>query len=491
MSSRIDRITEQRLLTIKEMRRKGIEPYPNRCQRSHSTTEAIALLKENEFQPTAEVIVCGRITAKRKMGKISFLDIRDGTGKIQIFCQCNTLNEVQQELLKGLNIGDFVSVRGKVFRTKSGEATVDATELILLSKSIKPLPEKWHGLHDVDTRFRQRYLDLISNTEVLEIFRIRSRIISLIRKFLDARGFLEAETPMLQPSAGGAMARPFSTHHHALDRNLYMRIALELYLKRLIIGGYDKVYEIGRVFRNEGLSTKHNPEFTMLESYQAYTDYEEVMSMLEEMVATVVNEIYGCYTLKYGEYIIDFKPPWVRLSLRQAVKENTGIDYGQFPDVMSLKEAIKNIDPEVDPDSDKGKLIDDLISTFVEPKLIQPTFLIDYPIEMSPLAKNKPGDSDTVERFEAFIGGMEIANAFTELNDPIEQRRRFKDQLEDKYKSNDDETEVIDEDFISALEYGMPPTGGLGVGIDRLVMLLTNRHSIREVVFFPQLKDKQ
>ena len=491
MSSRIDRITEQRLFSIKEMRRKGIEPYPNRCQRSHSTTEAIALLKEKDFQPTTEVIVCGRITAKRKMGKISFLDIRDGTGKIQVFCQRNTLNEVQQELLKGLDIGDFTSVRGKVFRTKSGETTIDATDLILLSKSIKPLPEKWHGLHDVDTRFRQRYLDLISNPEVLETFRIRSRIISLIRKFLDARGFLEAETPMLQPSAGGAMARPFSTHHHALDRNLYMRIALELYLKRLIIGGYDKVYEIGRVFRNEGLSTKHNPEFTMLESYQAYTDYEEVMSMLEEMVAAVVNEIYGCYTLKYGEYIIDFKPPWVRLSLRQAVKENTGIDYRQFPDVMSLKEAIKNIDPEVDLDRDRGKLIDDLISTFVEPKLIQPTFLIDYPIEMSPLAKNKPGDSDTVERFEAFIGGMEIANAFTELNDPIEQRRRFKDQLEGKYKSNDDEMEVIDEDFISALEYGMPPTGGLGVGIDRLVMLLTDRHSIREVVFFPQLKDKQ
>ncbi|MBG7617702.1 MAG: lysine--tRNA ligase, partial [Chloroflexi bacterium] len=371
----------------------------------------------------------GRVIAKRKMGKISFLDIKDGMGKIQVFCQRSNLNELQQGLLKALDIGDFASVRGGVFRTKSGEPTIDATELTMLTKSLKPLPEKWHGLQDVDTRFRQRYLDLISNPEVKETFIMRSRIISSIRSFLDDRGFLEVETPLLQPSAGGAMARPFTTHHHALDRDLYLRIALELYLKRLVIGGYDKVYEIGRVFRNEGLSTKHNPEFTMLESYQAYADYKAVMNMLEEMVSSVVKKVCGGYEVAYGGHKIDFKPPWKRLSLKQAVKDNTGIDYEEFPDAQTLGEEIQKIDVNIDAKRDRGKLIDDLISTFVEPKLIQPTFLVDYPTDMSPLAKNKPGDPDTVERFEAFAGSMEIANAFTELNDPIDQLERFEAQL--------------------------------------------------------------
>ena len=491
MASRLERIAKQRLEKLDRIRARGINPYPHRYHRSHTTEQAVALLKQQEAsgQTEASVVnIAGRIMANRRMGKISFLDIHDGSGKLQLYLHSDHLSEANLKLLKDLDIGDIIGASGRLFYTKTGEPTLEVEELTLLAKSLKPLPEKWHGLHDIDMRYRQRYLDLIANPEVKETFRVRSQVIAAIREFLNQRGFLEVETPVLQPSAGGALARPFITHHHTLDQDFYLRIALELHLKRLIIGGFDKVYELGRTFRNEGISTKHNPEFTMLESYQAYADYNDVMNMLEEMVSEIVRQITGEYKVKFGDNTIDFTPPWPRSRLHQAIIKYCGIDFNNFPDADSLRAEMQKLEIEVDPKKDRGRLIDELISTFVEPNIIQPTFIFDYPLEMSPLAKRKPDDENLVERFEALAGGMEIANAFTELNDPIEQRRRFKRQLEGRYKEA--EVETIDEDFLLALEYGMPPTGGLGVGIDRLVMLLTNQQSIREVILFPQLREK-
>ena len=492
MTSRLERIAQQRLEKLDRIRARGINPYPPRCQRSHTTQQAVALLKQQEESGKTEtpvINIAGRVMAIRRMGKSAFADIRDGSGKIQLMIDRQFLDETNKELLKDLDIGDIILANGVLFRTKTGEPTVQAGDLTLLAKSLRPLPEKWHGLSDIDVRYRQRYLDLIANTEVKETFQVRSQIITAIRQFLNQRGFLEVETPVLQPSAGGALALPFITHHHTLDQDFYLRIALELHLKRLIIGGFDKVYELGRIFRNEGISTKHNPEFTMLESYEAYADYNDVMKMLEEMVSKISQQVLGTDKVQFSGNIISFKPPWRRLSLRQAIGEYSGIDFDRYPDADSLRTKMLKLKMEVDPQKDRGRLVDELISTFVEPNLIQPTFLLDYPVEMSPLAKTKPGDERLVERFEAFAGGMEIANAFTELNDPIEQRQRFLKQQEERQSQNE-EVETIDEDFLLALEYGMPPTGGLGVGIDRLVMLLTNQQSIREVILFPQLREK-
>jgi len=501
MTSRLERIAQQRLEKLDRIRASGINPYPHRYKRSHSTQEAIELLKRNEDSSQTEsaaISVAGRIMAIRRMGKSSFVDIRDGSGKIQLLFQnINKFDKEDLDLFQDLDIGDIIGVNGDLLRTKTGESTVRVSDLILLAKSLHPLPEKWHGLSDIDTRYRQRYLDLIANTEVKETFQVRSQVIATIRQYLNQRGFLEVETPVLQPTAGGALALPFITHHHALDQDFYLRIATELHLKRLIIGGFDKVYELGRIFRNEGISTKHNPEFTTLESYEAYSDYNDVMKMLEEMVSKVSKKVLGTDKIKFGDTIINFKPPWRRLSLRQAIEKHSGIDFNKFPDTDSLRAEMLKLKMEGDPQKDRGRLIDELLSTFVEPNLIQPTFLVDYPVEMSPLAKTKPDDERLVERFEAFAGGMEIANAFTELNDPIEQRQRFKEQLENKKNvtlkeqlQSSEEVESIDEDFLLALEYGMPPTGGLGVGIDRLVMLLTGQQSIREVILFPQLREK-
>ena len=492
MTSRLERITQQRLGKLDRIRARGTNPYPRSYHRSHTTQEAIALLKQNEEGLTEqkEVSVAGRITARRLMGKSAFIDIRDGSGKIQLLFQdINKFDEEQIQLFNDLDIGDIIGVSGKLFRTKTGEPTIEVENFTLLAKSLRPLPEKWHGISDVDLRYRQRYLDLISNPETKETFKMRSQVITAIRQFLNQRGFLEVETPVLQPSAGGALAHPFITHHHALDQDFYLRIATELHLKRLIIGGFDKVYELGRIFRNEGISTKHNPEFTMLESYETYADYNDVMNMLEEMVSEVSQRVLGTDQVEFSGNIINFKPPWQRLELRQAIIKYCGIDFEKYPDADSLRAEMLKLKMEVDPQKNRGRLIDELISTFVEPNIIQPTFLLDYPAEMSPLAKAKPDDERLVERFEAFAGGMEIANAFTELNDPIEQRERFLQQQK-QHRPEVEPVETIDEDFLLALEYGMPPTGGLGVGIDRLVMLLTNQQSIREVILFPQLKEK-
>ena len=492
MTSKPDRISVQRREKLERIRAHGINPYPNTYHRTHTAQEAVNALKQSEDsgQTTHPVVnVAGRIMARRGMGKIAFFDLRDGSGKIQILFG-DVLNKDLVELSKELDIGDIIGATGRLFRTRSGEPTVAASEFSLLSKSLEPLPEKWHGLSDVDIRYRQRYLDLISNPGVQDTFKIRSQVIAGVRQFLNERGFLEVETPVLQASAGGALARPFITHHNALDQDFFLRIALELHLKRLIVGGFDKVYEIGCIFRNEGIDAQHSPEFTMLESYEAYADYNDVMTMVEEMVFAVSQKVLGTTQIKYGNHDIDLKTPWRRLTLRDAVLEYSGIDFVKYPTADGLREKMRSSNIEADPKQNWAKLVDELLSTCVRPKLIQPTFLIDYPVSMSPLAKNKPGEERVVERFQAFVAGeLEIANAYTELNDPLEQRERFVEQLKDR-PAEGEERWTIDEDFLTALEHGMPPTGGLGVGIDRLVMLLANQSSIREVILFPQLKEK-
>jgi lysyl-tRNA synthetase class 2 len=420
---------------------------------------------------------------------MSFFDIRDSSGKIQLSLRYDLLGREKYEFLQDIDIGDIIGASGKLFLTKSGELTLEVSDFTMLSKSLRPLPEKWHGLADVEKRYRQRYLDLISNEENKNIFILRSKIITAVRNFLDKQGFMEVETPVLQPHAGGALARPFVTHHHTLDEDLYLRIALELHLKRLVVGGFDKVYEIGRVFRNEGISVEHNPEFTLLECYEAYSDYNDMMRLVEGMFMHVAQEVLGNTKLVCNGQTIDLGLSWQRLYLREAVKEYCGIDFEGYPDAASLRTRMAELNMDVDPTKGKGRLIEELISTFVEPNLFQPTFLLDYPVEMSPLAKRKRGDDQLVERFEGFVDGMEVANAFTELNDPLEQRDRFRQQLKERVA--DEEVEIADEDFLQALEYGMPPTGGLGIGIDRLVMLLTGQQSIREVILFPQLKTKE
>ena len=485
---RIDDITKQRLEKLQRIRRQGIDPYPHRYHRSHTTKEAIALFEWGDDSP---VSLAGRIMACRPMGKATFIDLRDSSGKIQTYFRSDLLGD-KYELLKQCDIGDIIGVSGKVFRTHSGEVTLGVTDFAMLSKSLQPLPEKWHKLTDVEKRYRQRYLDLISNEEVGGIFLVRSRVIAAIRRFLEGRGFIEVETPVLHPAAGGALARPFTTHHHALDQDLYLRIATELHLKRLIVGGFDRVYEIGRIFRNEGISTRHNPEFTMLESYEAYADYNDVMAMLEEMVSYVARKVLHKTKVRFGGNTLDFSSPWQRITLRDAIRESCGIDFLEERDLYSLREKMLKIGVVLEEGvTSWGRLIDKLISTYVEPNLIQPTIVMGYPVELSPLAKRKPDDERLVERFEAFAGGMEIANAFTELNDPIEQRERFARQERLRALLGDEEAERVDEDFLVALEHGMPPTGGLGLGIDRLVMLLTDQQSIREVILFPQLKSKQ
>ncbi len=499
--TRLEQITAERLAKLERLRALGMDPYPGHYRRSHTTAQAVAQLEQTEVKAgpdgaaadtggaDATVTLAGRVMARRDMGKLSFLDLRDGSGQIQLMVARNKLSDNGVEVLKDLDIGDIVGASGQLTRTRTGEATLVVNELSLLAKSLLPLPEKWHGLTDVDIRHRQRYLDLIANPGVKETFELRSHVISAIRRHLDGRDFIEVETPVLQPAPGGATARPFVTHHEALDQDFYLRIALELHLKRLVVGGFDRVYEIGRIFRNEGISIKHNPEFTMLECYETYADYQDVMQTLENMVAHACTEVLGTLQVTYRGETLDFTPPWQRLPLRQAVQGYSGIDYIECPDAATLGQAMAAAGMEVDPAKSRGKLIDQLIGDYVEPALAQPTFLVDYPREMSPLAKSQPGDADTVERFEAIAGGMEIANAFTELNDPLEQERRFQAQMLEK-AAGDDEVPEIDHDFVTALRYGLPPTGGLGVGIDRLVMLLSGQTSIREVILFPQLRDK-
>ena len=483
---------ENRVTKLARIRANGLDPYPARFHRTFDSATATALFEElEETDPPDErlqnVSLAGRITSMRTMGKAAFLDLQDASGSIQALLRQNNLED-GFDLLKNLDIGDHLGVRGNLIRTRTGQVTIDALELTVTAKGMRPLPEKYHGLRDVETRYRQRYLDLIANQdEVMPVFVLRSKVIRGIRRFLDDRGFLEVDTPVLVPVAAGAHAKPFVTHHNALDQQLYLRIATELYLKRLIIGGFDKVYEIGRVFRNEGIDQDHNPEFTLLESYEAYADYNDIMEMVEQMVSTIAIEVNGSTKVAIGQDVIDFAPPWQRVSLREELEKRSGIDLESYnDDALRQKAGEVGIDTKVL--ESRGRLIDKLLSTFVEPHLIQPTFVLDYPEEMSPLAKAKPDSPGYVERFEAFAFGMEIANSYSELNDPKIQRERFEAQAQIQRLYENEEVDRQDDDFLTAMEYGMPPTGGLGIGIDRLVMLLAGQPSIRDVLLFPQMR---
>ena len=424
------------------------------------------------------------------MGKAAFVDLKDSAGTIQVHLRTDVLG-AEYALLDDLDLGDIIGVDGPVFRTRRGEPSIEAQSLTVLAKATRPLPDKWAGLRDTEKRFRQRYLDLITNERAVEIVKMRAAIVASMRAFLRARGFIEVETPMLVPVAAGAAAQPFVTHHNALDRDLYMRIATELPLKKLIVGGLDRVCEIGRIFRNEGIDLDHNPEFTTLESYEAYADYNDVMEMVEQMVSTIALEVTGSMMVpspEEGGPEIDLTPPWPRLDLREEIKKRCGIDFAECRDIESLSEAMRERDIHVEPGASWGRLLDKVLSAVVEPNLVQPAFLVDYPVEMSPLAKRRPGGDDIVERFEAFVGGSELANAFTELNDPVDQRARFEEQERLRRVHGEDELDRLDEDFLVAMEHGMPPTGGLGLGIDRLTMILAGERSIREVILYPQLR---
>ena len=445
-------------------------------------------IKENYDQMEGQTVsIAGRIMQKRVMGKASFCNVQDLKGNIQCYVARDDIGEESYADFKKYDVGDIVGVVGKVFTTKTGEISVHASEVKLLSKSLQILPEKYHGLTNTDIRYRQRYTDLIMNEEVRETFVKRSKIISSIRRFLDDQGFMEVETPMLVSNAGGAAARPFETHYNALDEDVKLRISLELYLKRLIVGGLERVYEIGRVFRNEGLDTRHNPEFTLMELYQAYTDYNGMMDLTENMFRHVAQEVCGTTTVPYGEYMIDLGKPFERLTMIDAVKKYTGIDFDEIPDTAAAKKLADEKDVHYEDRHTKGDILNLFFEEFVEEHLVQPTFIMDHPVEISPLTKRKPDKPDYVERFELFITGREMCNAYSELNDPIDQRERFKAQ-EAALAAGDEEANTTDEDFMNALEIGMPPTGGIGYGIDRLVMLLTNSPAIRDVLLFPTMK---
>jgi len=484
-------LREERLHKLKALEERGIAPYPSRFPATERIGEVVQ--RFSALSPAARADhrtkVAGRITAIRRMGRATFLDLREGEAKIQGYANQDGLAE-RYDLLEMLDVGDFLGVVGTVFTTKRGELSIDLEDFRLLAKALRPPPEKWHGLKDIELRYRQRYLDLLSNEEVRQLFITRSRIVSAMRRFLDSQGFLEVETPILQPLYGGAAARPFETYHHALEQKMYLRISDELYLKRLIIGGYPKVYEIGKDFRNEGLSTVHNPEFTQMECYQALADYHDMMELAEQLIFYIAQEALGRTEITYRGHRIDLTPPWQRITLKDAILERTGIDIEEHRTLGGLEGAVAERGLKLDPQPSWGRLVDELLSEYVEPKLGPPTFVLDYPLEISPLAKRKPEDQDLVERFELFIGGLELGNAFSELNDPLDQAERFREQ-EEQRRRGDEEAHQLDEDFLIALEQGMPPTGGLGIGVDRLVMLLTDTPSNREVILFPTLRAKR
>lgn len=472
---------------LDQFRQEGIDPFGGKFNRTHKAAE---IIENFESLENIKVVIAGRIMAKRNMGKATFAHIQDVSGRIQVYVRVNEVGQDAYDVFTRFDIGDIIGVAGKVFKTQKGEISVWAEEITLLSKSLRPLPEKWHGLKDVELRYRQRYVDLIVNPEVKDVFITRSRIIRAIRNYLDKLGFLEVETPMMHPIPGGAAARPFITHHNTLDMDLYLRIAPELYLKRLLVGGLEQVYEINRNFRNEGISTKHNPEFTMLELYKAYADYNDIMELTENLIATVAQEVLGTMVIEYEGEKIDLTPPWTRIPMLEAIKKETGLDFTQIKSDAEAIDAARKIGLNVEDGTARGTIINEVFEEYVEPKLIQPTFITDYPLEISPLAKKKKDQPEYTDRFEAFIYGREMANAFSELNDPIDQEQRFRKQVEQRAKG-DDEAHRMDEDYINALEYGMPPAGGLGIGIDRLVMLLTNSSSIRDVLLFPQMKIRE
>lgn len=482
-------VLQVRRQKLNELREQGIDPFGQKYERTHLAEEII-----NNFEALEnhQVSIAGRIMSQRVMGKASFAHLQDSSGRIQIYVKVDQVGEEAYRQFERFDIGDIIGVEGKVFKTKRGEISVSAEKITFLTKSLRPLPEKWHGLKDVDLRYRQRYVDLIVNPEVKKTFITRSKIIKAMRSFLDDRSFIEVETPILHSIAGGANARPFITHHNTLDIDMYLRIATELHLKRLIVGGFDRVYEIGRIFRNEGMSIKHNPEFTTVELYQAFGDMENMMEITESMISFIALQVLGTNKIVYQGQEIDLTPPWPRERMVDLVKKYAGVD---FLAVSSDEEARRlakehGLKIELKPDSTRGEIINLVFEEYVEDKLIQPIFVTGHPIEISPLAKKRDDDPAFTYRFEAFIYGREMANGFSEINDPIDQRERFLRQLEQREKG-DDEAHMMDEDFLRALEYGMPPTGGLGIGVDRLVMLLTDSYSIRDVLLFPTMRPRE
>jgi len=494
-----DEQTRQRKANLEAIVALGFAAYPNKFDTTHAVSQLVdgysAKAAAELENPKIETVAAGRVVGIRSFGKAAFLVISDGRSRLQIYVRQDVLSERDYQMAKLLDVGDQVGVSGYLFRTKTDELSVWATKLEFLSKCFLPLPEKWHGLQDVEIRYRQRYLDLIVNPDVRRVFEIRTRAVSAIRDFLTTNGFLEVETPMMQPIAGGALARPFVTHHNTLDMKLYLRIAPELYLKRLTVGGIERVFEINRNFRNEGISTQHNPEFTMLEFYWAYVDYLRLMTFTEELLSTVAQQVIGTTTLPFGDHLVNLSAPFRRLSLRHAAAEKAGEKLGRTVTVDELRQvdSARAIAKQLGVDAPKGagagKIASNIFEALWEKDLIQPTFVHDFPTEVSPLSKQRPDDPDTVERFELYIGGFEVANAFSELNDPYEQQRRFEAQLTDR-AAGDQEAHAMDEDYVRALEYGMPPAGGEGIGIDRLVMLLSNSSSIRDVILFPLMRPR-
>ena len=491
----------QRRANLEELKKLGVDPYPRKFDVQATIEQIVAAYGEKSGQELEagqpRTRTAGRVVGIRSFGKANFLVLSDGKARLQVYIRQDSLPERDFQVFKLLDFGDWVGVEGRVFRTRTNELTIWASQLQFLAKCLLPLPEKWHGLQDVEIRYRQRYLDLIVNPDSRRVFEVRSRVVTAIREFLIAQGFLEVETPMMQPLAGGALARPFATHHNALDMKLYMRIAPELYLKRLTVGGIEKVFEINRNFRNEGISTQHNPEFTMLEFYWAYADYHDLMRLTEEMFSFVARKAAGTEDVTFGEHQISFKAPFRRLSLREGARAAASTKLGRevtLDELRSRDSAVAlaralHLDLNITPAMGAGKITAEIFEKLCEDELLQPTFVYDFPTEVSPLSKQNPDDPDTVERFELYAGGFELANAFSELNDPVEQRRRFEDQLKSR-AGGDEEAHAMDEDYIRALEYGMPPAGGEGVGIDRLVMLLTNSPSIRDVILFPLMRPR-
>ena len=493
----------QRLNKLNELREQGIEAYPTRSHKNSSNADAIAAFEKAEADGLTEavnVILAGRLRAIRNMGKLSFAHIEDKSGKVQFLLRVDELGEEKmEEFVRFYDLGDFMEASGKKFRTRRGEETLQVTAIRMLAKALLQLPAdkdevvdgkviRHAKVSDPETRYRQRYVDLAGNPEVREIFKIRAQTIKALREYLDERGFLEVETPILQPIYGGAAAKPFTTYHNQLHQQLYLRISFELYLKRLLVGGLDRVYEIGRDFRNEGVSFKHNPEFTQLEFYMAYADYMKIMEMTEQMVSEVAQKVLGTMKIQYDGQEIDLTPPWNRMQIRQGLIDYAGIDIHDYPDADLLAAVMREKKIEFKPGVSRGKLINTLLETYLEPIMIQPTFLYDYPRDISPLAKAKTDDPSTVERFEGYINGMEICNAFTELNDPLDQEQRFL-EMGRTYGEDEEERNPMDEDYLRAMAYGMPPNGGLGLGVDRLVMLLTGQHTLREVILFPHLRE--
>jgi lysyl-tRNA synthetase class 2 len=496
----LDEQVQQRRANLDELVKLGVEAYPRRFDRRHTIDQLVSAYGKRTGEELEaeriETITSGRIVGIRSFGKANFLVLSDGLAKIQVYVRQDSVPDLDFKILKLLDFGDWVGVEGYLFLTRTKEFTIHASRLRFLAKCLLPLPEKWHGLTDVEIRYRQRYLDLVVNPDSRRVFELRSKIIAAMRQFMMKRGYLEVETPMMQPIAGGALARPFVTHHNTLDMDLYLRIAPELYLKRLTVGGLEKVFEINRNFRNEGISTQHNPEFTMMEFYEAYADYEALMTMTEEMIGTVAREAIGTDQITFGEQKISLAAPFRRLSLRDGARAAASrrldreIDEAELRQRDSAAAIARQLHVEIEPGYGAGKITTEIFERLCEDQLVQPTFVYDFPTEVSPLSKQKPDDPDTVERFELYIGGFEVANAFSELNDPVEQRRRFEAQTRNR-QGGDLEAHAMDEDYIRALEYGLPPTGGEGVGIDRLVMLLTNSLSIRDVILFPLMRKRE